>query len=156
MIRTKVLGPIHALTPTTTSFPLCMYTVKRQTVHVLGGHHTTAVISNISIMRKQRPAPRCCRALQWVHVNVLAWSRVSPSNYCVLQSYWPLWKVRGCVHSQSVFCTLSLFFWIFWCTTFNVVRKFPRNRTRNVSASIKTCHSLQSSCPAKWNKVTEL
>lgn len=73
--------------------------------------------------------------------SFLARSHVSPSNYCVLQSYWPLVKVRRWIHSQSVFCTFSLFFWIFWCTTFNVVRKFPRNKTRNVSASIKT-----------WNK----
>lgn len=40
---------------------------------------------------------------------------------------------------QSFFCTFSWFFWNFWWTTFKVVRKFPRNRTRNVSASMKTC-----------------
>lgn len=41
-------------------------------------------------------------------------------------------------YSQSLFCTFSGFFWIFWLTTFNVVRKFPRKRTRNVSASMNT------------------
>lgn len=82
---------------------------------------------------------------------------------------------------QSFFCIFSWFFWNFWWTTFKVVRKFPRNKTRNVSASMKTCkdcfvkkklvykltsigglnpfltcHSLQSACPAKRNRVTEL
>lgn len=42
------------------------------------------------------------------------------------------------VDSQSFFCTFSWFFWTFWWTTFTVVRKFPRNKTRNVSASINT------------------
>lgn len=39
---------------------------------------------------------------------------------------------------HSCFCTFSGFSWTFWRTTFNVVRKFPRNRTRNVSANINT------------------
>lgn len=42
---------------------------------------------------------------------------------------------------QSFFCSFSWFFWNFWWTTFKVVREFPRNRTRNVSASMNT-----------WNK----
>lgn len=42
---------------------------------------------------------------------------------------------------QFFFCSSSfrLFFCTFWWTTFSVVRKFPKNSTRNVRASMNTC-----------------
>lgn len=43
-----------------------------------------------------------------------------------------------CAVSQSLLFTLSCLLCTFWWTTFNVVRKLPRNRTRNVRASMNT------------------
>ncbi len=40
--------------------------------------------------------------------------------------------------SHQLFLTFSLFFWNFWWTTFKVVRKFPKNRTKNVKANMNT------------------
>lgn len=58
--------------------------------------------------------------------------------------------------SHQLFLTFSLFFWSFWWTTFKVVRKFPKNRTRNVKANMNTCHSLQSSREDSLKRVTAL
>lgn len=71
---------------------------------------------------------------------VSTWSHSVQSikRLCVLlQNDWPL-KMPRWGYSQSVFWTFSGFFWTFWWTTFTVVRKFPRNRTRNVRASMNT------------------
>lgn len=70
------------------------------------------------------------------------WTAVSHSSECVracVQNYWPRCSKSLSLLLQSFFCTFSWFFWNFWWTTFKVVRKFPRNKTRNVRASMKTC-----------------
>lgn len=132
---------------------LFMYRIKRQTVSQSGERHFVChdwMCSNIdkkSLGCKKpvgrtllpttgwgkRQVPRrpawswsVYQAIVRVAEKLLAWCKKSEASYFFGGG------------SQSFFCTFSWFFWIFWWTTFNVVRKFPRNRTRNVNASINT------------------
>lgn len=163
MIWTKALWQIHALTQTpnwNTFFPLTFYVQDkatncpsiRWTPHCVVG--LTAQQHRRRVIRKQKPVGQ----ILWLDAAAVikAWEKqpfklrllparstaVSLSSDCAR-----CFKITGrlknlrCLAvflSQSFFCTFSVFVWIFWWTTFNVVRKFPRNRTRNVRASINT------------------
>lgn len=141
----------HSFQPTS-----CMYRIKRQTVRLSGEHHfvlwPTVQQHRQRVNRKQEAcwpdtlAGRCCwtskperkRRFQLRRLPARSHRGQSIKRLCVLlQNYWPSEESEKFL-SQSLFCTFSWFFWIFWWTTFTVVRKFPKNRTRNVSASMNT------------------
>lgn len=75
---------------------------------------------------------------RWVLLNpCMAWlglSRICPTPSPAGAQAWMHTGNRG---SHSFF-TLSLFFCSLVCTTLRVVRKFPRNSSRNVKANTKT------------------
>lgn len=140
----------HPLKHILSTHLLFMYRIKRQTVSQSGERHFVRrdwMCSNVDkkSLGCKKPVGRTLLPTQAEGNGKFHIAR--PDRIVVsltselLKNYWP--AVRnlrrlGFFWSQSFFCTFSWFFWIFWWTTFNVVRKFPRNRTRNVNASINT------------------
>lgn len=140
-----------------------MYRIKRQTVHLWGEPHCVCwdrleqqhQQQRRRVIRKQKPVGqvlwlgrRCCNqslrensgfsfAVSWPDGTVVSLTSDCACCFRITGRLMNRRRLREFT-PQSFFCTLSWFFWIFWWTTFTVVRKFPRNRTRNVSASINT------------------
>lgn len=145
--------PLKHILPTRLLF---MYRIKRQTVSQSGERHSVRrdwMCSNIDkkSLGCKKPAGRTL-------LPTTGWGEKAGSTSPGTIGSWSVYqaivrvaeKLLACCKkseascflffflSQSFFCTFSWFFWIFWWTTFNVVRKFPRNRTRNVNASMNT------------------